>query len=287
MINERIFKLSLYFFSTIILVIIGAILFTLIQGSELSIKNSGLHFLYKSTWDPVANEFGALPFLFGTLVSSFLALIVCIPFSLVIAILLGEYYKQGILSQGLSTAIELLAGIPSIIYGFWGLYVFVPMMRILQIKLGIMPYGVGIITAVAILSVMIIPYAASLSREMINMVPSDLKEAAYSLGATRFEVVKNIIIPHSMSGIFAGLLLALGRALGETMAVTMVIGNANLIPGSLFAPGNTMASIIANEFAEAAQGIHLSALVQIGLLLFIVTAIINIIGKKILHQFKY
>ncbi len=287
MLKEKIFKFSLFAFSIMIVLILILIFITLLNGSMLALKHNGLSFLYSSIWNPVMDDYGALPFLSGTLITSFLSLAVCIPFALVISILLGEYYKKGIFATALGTAIELLAGIPSIIYGFWGLFFFVPIMRQLQLKLGVPPFGVGIITASAILTIMIIPYAASISREIINMVPSDLKEAAYSLGATRYEVVKKIVLPHSFSGIFAGILLALGRALGETMAVTMVIGNANVIPDSLFAPGNTMASLIANEFAEAVQNIHLSSLVQIGLLLFLVTAIINILGQKVLHRFKY
>ncbi|MCK9328775.1 MAG: phosphate ABC transporter permease subunit PstC [Candidatus Cloacimonetes bacterium] len=287
MFNDKLFKYSLFFFSILMLLILAIIFFTLLDGSMLAIKNNGFSFLYSSIWNPVMDEYGALPFLSGTLITSFLSLIICIPFALVVAILLGEYYKKGIFSTALNTAIELLAGIPSIIYGFWGLFFFVPIMRQIQMRVNVPPFGVGIITASIILTIMIIPYAASIAREIINMVPSDLKEAAYSLGATRLEIVKNIILPHSFSGIFAGILLALGRALGETMAVTMVIGNANIIPKSFFSPGNTMASLIANEFAEAAQNIHLSSLVQIGLLLFLVTAIINIIGQKVLQKFKY
>ena len=174
---------------------------------------------------------------------------------------------------------ELLAGIPSVIYGFWGLFILVPLVRSIEIGLGVDPYGVGIFTASLILSVMIIPYSASLGREVIDLVPAEVKEAAYSLGATRFEVIRRVILPHARSGIFAGVLLALGRALGETMAVTMVIGNANFIPRSIFSPSNTMASVIANEFTEATENIHLSSLVEIGLLLLIVSAVVNIIGK--------
>ena len=161
----------------------------------------------------------------------------------------------------------------------------VPIVRSLELKLGVTPYGIGIFTASLILAIMIIPYAASLGREMIRMVPSSLKEAAYSLGATRFEVIKTVILPYSKSGLFAGILLSLGRALGETMAVTMVIGNTSLIPKSIFDPGNTMASVIANEFTEAASTLYLSSLIELGLVLFLVTVIINIIGKRIIKRF--
>ena len=160
----------------------------------------------------------------------------------------------------------------------------VPLVRTLEIKLGVAPYGVGIFTASIILAIMIIPYSASLGTEVIQLVPSELKEAAFSLGATRFEVIKKVTLPYARSGIFAGILLALGRALGETMAVTMVIGNSNFLPKSIFSPSNTMASLIANEFAEATEEIYLSSLVEIGLLLFIVTMVVNVIGKYIINR---
>ena len=160
----------------------------------------------------------------------------------------------------------------------------VPLVRTIQVKLGILPYGVGIFTASLVLAIMIIPYSAAIGREVIQLVPSDLKEAAFSLGATRFEVIRRIVLPYARSGIMAGILLALGRALGETMAVTMVIGNTNVIPRDIFSPANTMASVIANEFTEATGEIYLSALVEIGLLLFVVTTIINIIGRQIVKK---
>jgi phosphate transport system permease protein len=181
--------------------------------------------------------------------------------------------------------VELIAAVPSVIYGFWGLLVMVPLVRSLESKLGVLPYGIGIFTASLILAIMIIPYAASLGREMIRLVPSSLKEGAYSLGATRYEVIKNVVIPYTKSGLFAGILLSLGRALGETMAVTMVIGNTSLLPTSIFAPGNTMASVIANEFTEADHTVYLSALIELGLVLFVVTVIINMIGKRIIKRF--
>jgi len=285
--GDLIFKGYLRISSLIVLIIIIVIFLTLLHDSWDAIKHSGLSFFTGATWDPVRDQYGSLPFLVGTLFTSFAALLMCLPFSFAISILMGEYYRSGFFSSLMNTTIELLAGIPSIVYGFWGLFVFVPFMRELQIRFNIVPYGVGIFTASVILCFMIIPYAASIAREVINMVPGDLKEAAYSLGATRLEVIRHIVIPHSISGIFAGILLALGRALGETMAVTMVIGNNNILPGSLFAPANTMASLIANEFAEAMQSLHLSALVQIGLLLFLVTTIINIIGKMVLKKMSY
>lgn len=169
------------------------------------------------------------------------------------------------------------------IYGLWGFFLLMPMMRVIEIKLGVPPHGVGILTSSLILAIMIIPFSASIGREVITLVPSDLKEAAYSLGATRFEVIKNIIIPYARSGIIAGILLALGRAIGETMAVTMLIGNSNFLPTSIFSPANTMASVIANEFAEA-TGITASSLVYIALVLFLVTMMVNIAGTYIIKK---
>jgi len=283
---ERLFKQSLILMALSMLVLAIAFFLTLVVQSIPSIKALGIHFLYGKTWDPVNNIFGAYPFLLGTLITSFLALFISIPFSLAIAIFLGEYYPKGGLSAFLKNAVELIAAIPSVIYGFWGLFVLVPIIRGIEIKLGVTPYGIGILTASLILSVMVIPYAASMGREMVRMVPLHLKEAAYSLGATRYEVIRHVVLPYTKSGLFAGVLLSLGRALGETMAVTMVIGNTSAIPNSIFAPGNTMASVIANEFTEAASTVYLSALIELGLVLFLVTTVINLIGKNIIKRFS-
>jgi len=281
---ESVFRKILVLSALAIVVLLTAIFLSLLLQSFPSLKVFGLSFFFSKTWDPVSSQFGALVFLVGTLLTSFLALLICLPFSLAISIFLGEYFREGSLSSFLKNVTELLAGIPSVIYGFWGLFVLVPIVRNLEMKLGVLPYGVGIFTASLILSVMIIPYAASIGREVIALVPSDIKEAAYSLGATRQEVITKIILPYARSGIIAGILLALGRALGETMAVTMVIGNSNFLPKSIFSPGNTLASVIANEFAEATGRLYLSSLIEIGLLLFLVTMIINIIGKYIIRK---
>lgn len=283
--REQLFKQSLVLLALLLLVIILSIFFTLVVESMPSIRAFGLHFLASSSWNPVTNQFGALPFLVGTLLTSFLALLISLPFSFSIAIFLGEYHPKGSISAFLKSVVELIAGIPSVIYGFWGLFVIVPVMRSLELKFGIAPYGIGIFTASVILAIMIIPYAASMGREIIRMVPNNLKEAAYSLGATRYEVIRNVILPYTKSGLFAGVLLSLGRALGETMAVTMVIGNTNDLPHSIFAPGNTMASVIANEFTEAASTLYLSSLIEMGLALFLVTTLINVIGKSIVNRF--
>lgn len=266
------------------LIIIIGIFLTLMYESFPTIMEFGFGFITGTTWDPVTGEFGSYPFLIGTLITSVIALILSFPVSLTIALLLSEYVKSGIIHNYIKSSVELLAGIPSIIYGFWGLFILVPIIRDIQIYMDITPYGVGILTTSIILAIMIVPYSASIAYEVISLTPNDLKEAAFSLGSTHFEVIRRIIIPYSSSGIFAGVLLSFGRAVGETMAVTMVIGNSNLLPDSLFAPGNTMASIIANEFTEATSDIYLSALIEIGLLLFVVTAIINFTGRFIIKK---
>jgi phosphate transport system permease protein len=222
----------------------------------------------------------------GTIITAVLALLISLPFSLAISLFLGEYMKTGPLATIVSSAIELLAGIPSIIYGAWGLFVLVPIVQQIQLGMadqGILPLGVSVLTASVLLAIMIVPYSASLAREVIAMVPQDLKEAAYSLGGTRFAVVRRVIVPQAISGIFAGQLLAFGRALGETMAVAMVIGNMNLIPTSLWSGGSSIASVIANEYAES-SGTHTAALTALGLILFIITILFGLAGRGIIKR---
>ncbi len=286
---EAVFRRILVIMSVLLLLLVVGILITLIIESMPSIKSLGVGFLWGKIWDPVSNIYGAYPFLIGTLLTSFTALLISVPFSYAIAIYLGEYNPKGWLSNLLKNSIELIAAVPSIIYGFWGLFVLVPVIRTFEAKIHIAPYGVGIFTSSLVLAVMIIPYAASLGITLIRMVPSPLKEGAYALGATRFEVIRSVIMPYTRSGLFAGVLLSLGRALGETMAVTMLIGNTSTIANSFkeifFGPGNTMASVIANEFTEADHTVYLSALIELGLVLFFVTVIINLIGKRIITKF--
>jgi len=286
---ETIFRRLLIFMAALLVLVIIGILITLIEQSVPSIKALGIKFLWSKTWDPVQNIYGALPFLIGTLLTSFIALILSLPFSYSVSIYLGEYNPKGWLSNLLKNSIELIAAVPSIIYGFWGLFVLVPVIREIEMKIGVAPYGIGITTASLVLAVMIIPYAASLGITLIRMVPSSLKEGAYALGATRFEVIRSVVLPYTRTGLFAGVLLSLGRALGETMAVTMLIGNTTSIAPSfkelIFGPSNTMASVIANEFTEADHTEYLSALVELGLVLFFVTVIINLIGKRIITRF--
>jgi len=286
---ETIFKRILIVMSVILLFIVAGILVTLIMKSMPSIKSLGIGFLWSKSWDPVNNLYGAYPFLLGTLLSSFTALIISIPFSYAVAIYLGEYNPKGWLSNLLKNTIDLIAAVPSVIYGFWGLAVLVPIIRTFESKIGVAPYGVGVFVSSLVLAVMIIPYGASLGISLIRMVPSPLKEGAYALGATRFEVIRSVILPYTRSGLFAGILLSLGRALGETMAVAMLIGNTTTIGNTFkeifFGPGNTMASVIALQFTEADHTVYLSALIELGLVLFFVTVIINLIGKRIISRF--
>lgn len=283
--TEKVFRRSLIIMGLLMVILVLGIMFTLIVQSIPSLKGLGISYLWGKTWDPVRDIYGAYPFLLGTLLTSFIALIISIPFSFAVAIFLGEYYPKGPVSNFLKNAVELIAAVPSVIYGFWGLAVLVPLVRSFESKIGVMPLGIGIFTSALILSIMIIPYAASLGRSMIQMVPSQLKEGAYSLGATRWEVIRSVVLPYTKSGMLAGVLLSLGRALGETMAVTMVIGNTSLVPKSIFSAGNTMASVIANEFTEADHPLYLSALIELGLVLFVVTVVINMTGKKIIQRF--
>ena len=240
---EKVFKRTLIGIAIFLIVLTVGFFLTLVQQSMPSIKALGFSFLYGKIWDPVSDIYGAYPFLLGTLLTSFLALAISIPFSFSIAIFLGEYAPKGWLSEILKNIVELIAAVPSVIYGFWGLFVLVPLVRSLEVKFHVLPYGIGIFTSSLILAVMIIPYGASLGITLIRMVPTPLKEAAYGLGATRFEVIRKVIMPFTRSGLFAGILLSLGRALGETMAVTMLIGNTSAVPTSIFAPGNTMAAL--------------------------------------------
>lgn len=282
---DFLFRRTIGGLAILFVVLLFCIFLTLLIRSLPSIQAIGFDYYTKSVWNPVSGDFGSLPFLLGTLITSFVALLITIPFSLSISLFLGEYFRKGVLSDFLRNAVELMGGIPSVIYGFWGLFFLVPIVRSFEEKIGLPPLGIGIFTTSLLLFVMIIPYSASIGREVISLVPQNMKEGALALGATRYELIKSVILPYARSGIFAGILLALGRALGETMAVTMVIGNKNAIPTSLFGPANTMASVIANEFTEAVGDVYLSSLIQIGLLLFAVTTVISIIGKQIIKRF--
>jgi phosphate transport system permease protein len=279
--SDKVLKRVLFASSIVILLIVGGMLVSLIKGSMPSISEFGWKFLITSKWDPTqgSESYGVLAFIAGTLMTSVLALIIAIPLAFFTSLFVAEYFKGTKMAAVVGTLVDLLAGIPSIIYGLWGFYILCP----LVVKLGLSPQGFGIFTSSLILAIMIVPYATSLSNTTIVMVPNELKEAAYSLGATRLEVIKTVVLPNARSGIAASYVLALGRALGETLAVTMLVGNANIIPNSIFSTGNTMASVIANQFGEA-SGLQLSALIEIGLLLFALTTIVNAIGKYIIKK---
>jgi len=279
--SDKVTKTVLLLSSFVILLIAGGMIFSLVEGSIPAVKSFGLKFIWSNTWNPTRGQedYGALPFIAGTIVTSVAALIISLPLSFSASLFLGEYFRGTKVAAVIGTMVDLLAGIPSIVYGLWGFYVLRPFL----IDLGLPNQGFGIFTASLILAIMIIPYATSLSNEIISMVPNELKEAAYSLGATRLEVIFNVTVPSARSGIIASYILSFGRALGETMAVTMLIGNANRIPEGLFGTGNTMASVIANQFGEA-DGLKLSSLIAIGLLLFLITGIINAIGKLIIKK---
>ncbi|MDO5664146.1 MAG: phosphate ABC transporter permease subunit PstC [Bacteroidia bacterium] len=280
--KDKLFKLLLFVASASVLLLTAGIVYALIGGASQAFGEYGFwEFITNSEWDPrsATEEYGALSFIVGTLFTAFFALLICLLFSLPVALFNGEYFKGTKISSVVGSIVDLLAGIPSIVYGLWGFY----MLRPLTIELGINSQGFGIFTASIVLAIMIIPYASSLSSEFLSMVPNNLKEGAYSLGATRIEVIQHVSLPVAGSGIVAAYILALGRALGETMAVTMLIGNTNNIPKGLADTGNTMASIIANQFGEA-DGIKLSSLIAIGLLLFIITAIINFVAKLIMKH---
>ncbi|MFA5326448.1 MAG: phosphate ABC transporter permease subunit PstC [Prolixibacteraceae bacterium] len=279
--SDKITKIVLFSVSFIILIVAGGMVFSLVGGAIPSFKTFGLGFITSTEWNPTEGHevYGAMPFIAGTLITSFVALLISFPLSFATSLFLGEYYRNTRVAKILGTMVDLLAGIPSIVYGLWGFYVLRPFL----ISIGFENQGFGVFTSSLVLAIMIIPYATSLSNEIISMVPNDLKEAAYSLGSTRYEVIRYVTVPTARSGIFAGYILAFGRALGETMAVTMLIGNSSKIPDSLFSTGNTMASVIANQFGEAA-GLKLSALISIGLLLFVITGIVNGIGKLIIKK---
>ncbi|WP_297098050.1 phosphate ABC transporter permease subunit PstC [uncultured Draconibacterium sp.] len=279
--SDKITKGVLLLSSFVILFVAGGMIFSLVEGAIPALKSFGLSFIWSNNWNPTEGKenYGALPFIAGTIITSVAALLISLPLSFSVSLFLGEYYRGTRIAKILGTMVDLLAGIPSIVYGLWGFYV----LRPLLIDLGLPNQGFGIFTASIILAIMIIPYATSLSNEIITMVPNELKEAAYSLGATRSEVIFNVVVPSARSGIIAGYILSFGRALGETMAVTMLIGNANIVPDGFFSTGNTMASVIANQFGEA-DGLKLSSLIAIGLLLFLITGIINAIGKYIIKR---
>ncbi len=272
-----------------VLALVGLIVYELITKSSLSWHAFGWKFFFQSDWDPVNDQFGALPFVYGTIVSSILALLIAVPLAVGVAVYITEMAPRW-LRGALAFTTELLAAIPSVIYGLWAIFVLVPLLRqYLQPWLakylgwtGLFegpPYGIGMLAAGIILAIMVVPIVSSITREVMTAVPQQQREAVLALGATRWEMIRTGVLRNARAGIMGGVILGLGRALGETMAVTMVIGNRPEIAKSLFAPGYTMASVIANEFSEATGDLYLSALVEVGLALFLVTIIVNIVAQ--------
>jgi phosphate transport system permease protein len=282
--------------SVLVLLLLGAVIAALIHGSIPSFKAFGFGFLTTETWNPVTEKFGALPAIYGTVVTSVLAMLIGIPVSLGIAIFITELCPRW-LKRPISTAIELLAGVPSIIYGIWGLFVLAPFLQkhvqplVISLFAGVPglsslfagpPYGIGTFTAGIILSVMVLPYITSVTRDVFETVPAVLKESAYGLGCTTWEVVRHVMLPYTRVGVIGGVMLGLGRALGETMAVTFVIGNAHKIASSILAPGTTISATIANEFAEAEGDLYTSALIELGLILFVITFLVLAAARLLL-----
>lgn len=288
--DDRGFRLGTGFFALLVVLLVAGIFWELLRTSHLSIAKFGFGFWTGKVWDPVAGEFGGLPFIWGTLYSSLLAMLISTPIALGIAIYLSELSPKS-LRTPLAFLTELLAAIPSIVYGLWGIFVLVPLVRKLQLmapdwlrKVPLFtgpPLGVGMGAAALILAVMVIPFTSSVAREVLKAVPNTQREAAYALGATRWEAIQ-AALRFGRTGIMGAVILGFGRAVGETMAVTMVIGNNPQLSASLFAPQYTMAAVIANEFTEAADDLYLSALIEIGLVLFVITVIINAISRLLI-----
>jgi phosphate transport system permease protein len=292
------FRLLTRLFAFLVFSLLAAILASLVIGSQPTLQKFGLGFLWSADWDPVQERFGALVPIFGTLVTSAIAMLIAVPVSFGIALFLTEL-SPAWLKRPLGTAIELLAAIPSIIYGMWGLFVFAPIFQThLQPALinalspipllGALfkgpPLGLGMMTAGLILSIMVIPFITAVMRDVFELVPPLLKESAYGLGSTTWEVVWRVVLPYTKVGVIGGVMLGLGRALGETMAVTFVIGNAHHLAASLMAPGNSIASALANEFTEAVGDVYFSALIELGLILFLITTIVLALAKILLMR---
>ena len=286
---DGIFHFAMLACGLCVLALVGLIVYELVIGSRLSWHAFGWKFFFGSEWDPVNERFGALPFVYGTIVSSLLALLMAVPLAIGVAVFITEMCPRW-LKGPLAFTTELLAAIPSVIYGLWAIFVLVPLLRQYGEPFCVRyfgwtgmfegpPYGIGMLAAGIILAIMVVPIVSSITREVMTAVPQQQREAVLALGATRWEMIRTGVLRNARAGILGGVILGLGRALGETMAVTMVIGNRPEIARSLFAPGYTMASVIANEFSEATGDTYLSALIEIGLALFIVTIIVNILAQ--------
>ena len=291
-IADRLFRISLVVATLVFVAIIGGLFVELVQGSWESIVAFGPAFLWSSEWNPVTNQFGALPFIFGTVVSSAIAIAVAGVVGISAAVFLAEFAPRAV-ARPISFLIELLAAVPSVVFGLWGLFVLAPILGhfvdpVLQRYLGFLPifsgtiYGIGLLAAGLLLALMIVPTVAAIGRDLILAVPNELREASISLGATRWETATRVVLPSARAGILGACVLALGRALGETIAVTMVIGNRPAISASLFAPAYTLSSVIANEFTEATSSIYLSALLELGLILFLISVIVNGVARLLM-----
>jgi phosphate transport system permease protein len=283
-----------------VLILLGAVIVSLILGSLPALREFGFGFLVDQRWNPVTEKFGALAAIYGTVITSFLAMLIAVPVGLLISVFLTELCPPW-LRRPIGIAIELLAGIPSIIYGIWGLFVFAPFVQewvqpalislfgpvpILSSVFAGPPYGIGILTAGLILAIMVLPFITSISRDVFESVPPVLKEAAYGVGCTTWEVVRYVVLPYTRVGVIGGVMLGLGRALGETMAVTFVIGNAHRISASILAPGTTISATIANEFTEAVGDLYTSALIALGLVLFGITFIVLAAARYMLMRIE-
>lgn len=293
-VGDLLFRVLLTGAALAIPILLGFLVFELWSGSRLAIERYGVSFITTSEWNPVSEEFGAFPLIVGTLLSSFLALLIAVPLSLGVAIYLTEFAPLKI-RRPISFLIELLAAIPSVVYGLWGIFVLIPFLRAtifpaLRDTLGFLPffqgviYGPSMLAASIILAIMVMPYIMSVSREVLQTVPTNQREAALALGATRWEAAWTAVVPYARSGIIGAVILGLGRALGETMAVTMLIGNRHALSASLFAPNYTMAAAIANQFAEATSDIHASALIYIAFVLFMVTVLVNAAARLLIWR---
>jgi len=283
-----------------VLVILGGVMLSLVDGALPALRTFGLNFVVAERWNPVTEKFGALAPIYGTLVTSFIAMLIAVPIGLLIAVFLTELCPMW-LRRPIGIAIELLAGIPSIIYGIWGLFVFAPFLQetlqpfliatfgnipVLSTLFAGPPYGIGMLTAGLILAIMVLPFVTSISRDVFDAVPPVLKEAAYGIGCTTWEVVRYVVLPYTRVGVIGGVMLGLGRALGETMAVTFVIGNAHRVSASLLAPGTTISATIANEFTEAVGDLYTSSLIALGLILFVITFIVLAIARYMLMRIE-
>lgn len=284
----------------LVLLLLGGVMVALFEGAAPALREFGFGFITSQSWNPVTEKFGALAPIYGTIVTSLIAMLIAVPVGLGIAIFLTELCPMS-LRRPIGIAIELLAGIPSIIYGIWGLFVFAPFLQttvqpflinlfgpipVLNAVFAGPPYGIGMLTAGLILAIMVLPFITSIARDVFSTVPPVLKEAAYGLGCTRWEVVKNVVLPFTRVGVIGGVMLGLGRALGETMAVTFVIGNAHKISASILAPGTTISATIANEFTEAVGDIYTSSLIALGLLLFLITFVVLAIARYMLMRLE-